>query len=195
MNDETALQESGNGNRAAFRLLFDRYAAALLRFAQRMVGPRPESEELLQEVMLRIWSKAPLFDPARGKARTWMYQVARRTILNHLAAKSQRQAGREIPVEMLPEMAEAGMGIGGRAEPGPEQIIIQREDSRQVLAGLERLPEDLKEILVLRFIEGMSVAEMAQIIECPEGTVKSRVFYGLRKLREIMNREAENAPN
>lgn len=187
MNDEQLLLETGRGDRKAFRSLFDEYAGKLLRFVGRMIGQCPESEELLQEIMLKIWTKAPLFDPDKGKARTWIYQVSRRTVLNWIASKAGQGRKHEVFTESPIE------DLCAAPEPSPELLALHQESAQGALQGLAKLPPDLREAVVLRFIEGMGIPEIAQIAECPEGTVKSRIFYGLRKLREILSQEEKHA--
>ncbi len=189
MEDEQLLKEVGTGKTAAFRELYNRYASRLLGFIRRMTGLRTQTdtEGLLQEIMLRIWTKASLYDPAKGKAKPWIYKVAGRLTLNWLESKmSQTQRREVLEPELLQNLPDAG-------QVNPEHRAVSSMEADRALASMSRLPDDLRIAVTLRHIEGLSIEEIAEMIECPPGTVKSRIFYGLKKLREILGKEDGHA--
>lgn len=183
MDDGQLLQNAGRGDLAAFRSLFDRYAPAMLRFTRRMIGDGAEVEDVVQEIMERLWTRAPLFDPARGKPRPWIYRLAGRVIANWRAARAVRQGRGQVSLQAV---GEESVPAGGA---GPEEVALHLDEAARVTAGLGRLPEDCREVLVLRHLEGLGIPEMAEILDCPEGTVKSRIFYALKKLRDVLTKE------
>ncbi|MBF0501868.1 MAG: RNA polymerase sigma factor [Candidatus Riflebacteria bacterium] len=187
MDDEQLLSETGRGDKAAFMELFRKYSSPLMGFISRLSGVGNEVEEQLQETMLRIWTKSPLFDPSKGKARSWMYRIAGRVVINWMKAKNAR--GRNLEVKASTEIEE-------HPDPDrmpPDEVVIRGEEVRHMMAALTKLPDDLRIALIMRHVEGLGIAEIAEIIEVPEGTVKSRIFNGLKKIRELLVKEDENA--
>ena len=144
--------------------------------------PIDQTEELVQEIMLCVWEKSPRFDPQKGQAHTWIYTIATRLILNWRNKNCQKQARSET----------AGNDPAIENTIGPantEETVLQGLDAQQALKALQVLPELMRDALVLRFLEHLSTAEVAEILECPPGTVKSRIFHGLKKMRIILAKE------
>lgn len=183
MNDEQLLQEIGKGSKACFRELFEKFAPPLMGFLRRFGGERCDTEELIQEIMLRIWSKAPLFDAAKGKAKPWIYGMASRLAINWRESRAGKARKTEVLTTEFPEVPVI-------ESDHPAELKLEREqDSRRLRSALDRLPEEFRLAVTLRHLENLSVEEIAEVMECPPGTVKSRIFYGLKKLREIMRTE------
>lgn len=183
MDDEQLLRETGNGNKAAFRELVERYARPLFGFIRRFGGNPRDHEELVQEILLRIWTKAPLFDPARGKAKPWMFQLANRFCINRHESREYRSQSRETSdSEHLEQCVHPDQDT-------PEEIVVHREEAGHIVRLLERLPHDMRLAVSLRHLDHLAIEEIAEILECPAGTVKSRIFHGLKKLRELLARE------
>lgn len=179
--DEQLLLDVARGDKSAFREIYQNYCAAIYRLVKRMIAARSSDyDEVFQEAMLRIWKNAPLFDPARGRARSWIYLVATRHCLNWLEAKHTRCAGKE---------AELHEGIQDEANPGPEETAMKNAEARSAIKLLDCLPDDLKQVISLRHLEDLSIDEIAEITQTPAGTVKSRIFYGLKKLRSFFFKE------
>ncbi len=182
MDDEQLLVEAGKGRKPAFKELFQKYSSPLLGFIYRLTGGGNEAEELLQETMLRIWTRAPLFDPGKGKARAWMYRIAGRLVINWMEAKKAKGRNFEVKVpEIMEDLAPSGC-------PGPDETVIRFDEARSAKAALAKLPEDLRMAVTMRHLEGLGIEEIAEIMEIPEGTVKSRIFNGLKKLRDLLGK-------
>ncbi len=180
-SDEQLLLEIARGDKSAFREIYQQYSAAIYRLVKRMIGTRSsDCDEVFQEVMLRIWQNAPLFDPAKGRARSWIYLVGTRHCLNWLDAKRTRNQARE---------AELHESIPDNDMPGPEDTAFRNEDARCAIRLLDHLPDDLRQAVCLRHLEDLSIDEIAEITQTPAGTVKSRIFYGLKKLRSFFFKE------
>lgn len=183
MDDEQLLTETGSGNRTAFKAIFQKYGSPLLGYIHRLARTRNDQEEILQEAMVRIWTKAGLFDSRKGRAKPWIYRIATRVTLNWLASKGVKSQNQEVMGEETLE------NIPASRDPQPDEMVIRLDDAKEANAALEKLPEDLRLAVTLRHLEGLSIEEIAQTMECPEGTVKSRIFHGLKKLREILGKE------
>lgn len=183
MDDEQLLTAAGRGDRAAFRGLYQRFASPLLGFIRRLAPSRNDHEEMLQEIVLRLWTKASLYDPNRGKARPWIYTVASRAAMTWLAD----HGGKKVPVPVGDDPILES--VPSSPDEHPEAVCLQRETSRSITAALERIPEEMRLAVVLRYLQGLGIEEIAQILDCPGGTVKSRIFNGLQRLRSVVGKE------
>jgi RNA polymerase sigma-70 factor (ECF subfamily) len=104
---------------------------------------------------------------------TWLYRVAINTAKNHLAAQSRRPPGDDIEAETAEQM---DMGTPLKEGDTPERMALQREIAQTIQKALDELPEDLRTAITLRELEGLTYEEIAQAMECPIGTVRSRIF-------------------
>jgi len=178
--DEQLLLDVARGDKSAFREIYQNWSPAIYRLVKRMTaGKGDDCDEVFQEAILRIWKNAPLFDPAKGRAKSWIYLVATRHCLNWLETKSTRSKTKETVLD--DSAPDAGCG--------PEEQAARNEDARLAVALLDRLPDDLRQVVTLRHLEDLSIDEIAEITQVPAGTVKSRIFYGLKKLRSFFFKE------
>lgn len=154
---------------AALQRLCDEHAAALLSFALRLTGhDRGAAEDLVQETLLRAWRRPDALDASRGPLRPWLLTVARRVAIDQHRARSARP--REVDDSSL-----ASRGV----EDGIDAVL----DGWLVADALTALTREHREALVQTYYAGRTVAEAAAVLGIPPGTVKSRVFYGLRALK------------
>lgn len=156
-----------DGDRGALAALYARHGALLLGLALRIVRERREAEDLLHDVFLEVWRAAKDFDPNRGRVRTWLAVRMRSRALDHQkSARVARNAG----------------------DAGLEAIVDEREgsspDHARVRAALAELTGEQRRCLELAYFEGLSCSEIAERIDVPLGTVKSRIAAGLGRLRE-----------
>jgi RNA polymerase sigma-70 factor (ECF subfamily) len=152
------------------RELHDAHAAALLAFATRVCeGDRGRAQDVVQETLLRAWQHPEAFDPARGPARAWLFTVARHVAIDSQRARASRPA--EIGDAPLATM------------PTAEDDIDRALDTWLIADALGTLTPAHREVLLETFYRGRSVAEAAEALGVPPGTVKSRAYYALRALR------------
>lgn len=163
------------GTEKALELLHARHSPGLLRFLERMLRDRARAEDVCQEAFLKIWRRAELFDPARGTFSAWLYRAAANLAYNRLALRSSSE-GVLSDLVVLPA-ASGSSPIDGASE---------QERHKLLHAALAGLAERDRAILVLRHIEERPVAEIAAILEIPEGTVKSRCHYAMHRLRSSL---------
>ncbi len=179
--DEQLLIDVAKGDKAAYREIYQNYSAAIYRLVRRMIGSQSSDyDEVFQESMLRIWKNAPLFDPGKGRAKAWIYLVSTRHCLNWLETRKTRCMTKEVE---LPDSIKDSETLE------PEESVVRNENARSALRLLESLPDDLKQAVSLRHLDNLSIEEIAEITQTPTGTVKSRIFYGLRKLRSFFFKE------
>ena len=149
--------------------LHDRWAGPLYVFALRLVGDRESAEEVVQDTLVRVWRSADRFDPTQGSVETWVFTIARNCATDRLRRRSTR-----------PRTA-AGLD---EAPSVPTPAEVDRVLEAWVLGeALQELSPEHREAIVEVHYRGRSVRETAALLDLPEGTVKSRVYYGLRKLR------------
>jgi len=172
------------GDRRALEALARAYYLPLRALVLRCgCAPAADVDDIIQETFLRAFAALDRYQH-RGHLKTWLFRIA----LN-LARDSRRRAGRTVTGVDIAALADA-------ADPGPDPgvVLAGKLDREALAAALARLPETQRETLVLRFYADLPVEEVARIVGCPEGTVKSRVHYALRKLRGLLARaEAPSA--
>ena len=160
------------GDEGALAELIERYQPRLMLYMRQMLGDRHAAEDAVQEVWLSVYRAVAKLKDA-GAFRGWVYRIAR----DHAYSMLRRKGRIECPVE------EADSAL---APPDPE---FDDEDRRLVQASVNRLPHEQREVLLLRFIEQMSYEQIAAAIGCQLGTVRSRLFYAKRALREATERK------
>jgi len=151
---------------SALRLLYEQHAAPLLSYALRLTGgDRGRSEDIVQETLLRAWRHPQALDPERGPVRSWLFTVARNVAIDAHRARRSRP----------PEVGDEALAV----VPAVDEIESAL-DSWLVADAMSALSPDHRAVLVETYYRGRSVAEAAQVLGIPPGTVKSRTFYQLR---------------
>ncbi len=173
--DTVLLQRIGNGDREAFFVLYRRYANLVYSMARRVLGDDALAEEVTQEVFLKIWQKGVLYDPNRGRFSSWLLSVTRFAAIDRLRYEQRR-----------PRLTDAET-----VTPRPEEVRQARVDHAQWQQGQElrlliaQLPPEQREVIELAYFGGMTHRELAEYLNLPLGTVKSRLRLGLEKLRAM----------
>ena len=171
--DHRLVERAQRGDKHAFELLVVKYQRKLARLLSRFIRDAGEVEDVTQEAFIKAYRALPSF---RGDSAfyTWLYRIGINTAKNYLVA-----AGRRAPTVtgMSDEEAEnSEYGDQLRDLNTPENQMISRQVAETVNHALEGLPEELRTAITLREIDGMSYEEIAQIMNCPIGTVRSRIF-------------------
>jgi RNA polymerase sigma-70 factor (ECF subfamily) len=181
-SDEELIEAVGAGDRRAFRALYRRYRGAIYAFLRRRTGDSAVAEDLCQEVFMAVLDVSKRWEP-RAKVSTLIYRIA----ANQLG-KSRRRAPQSSFDEDQDHTAQTR---------GPEQEASSTEQARLVRGALARLDDDQRVVLVLHQYHGLSYAEVAEVLEIPVGTVRSRISRAkaaLRKdLAEVLRREEGGA--
>jgi RNA polymerase sigma-70 factor (ECF subfamily) len=177
--DAELLRAVARGDEAAFARVYDRYGAILLGLMLRILRSRPEAEDVLQEVFLQVWQQARSFDPARGRAFTWLATLARSRAIDRLRAVDSRERAAQ-------RSAEDGQPPANEPRAWAEEEAIRAERAEAVRAALAELPEEQRQVLILAYLDGMSQTEIAAAKNQPLGTVKTRTRTGLKRLSEAL---------
>lgn len=163
-----------NQDKAAFSALFAHFSPFLKAFLIKSGGVTPESaEELVQETMIKVWRKAPTFSASQASASTWIYTIARNTRIDWLR-KQNRQNPDELSADDL---------YDDREEPTPYSSLVTIRNKRNIAEQLKTLPKEQAEVLNMMYFQGKSGQQVADALELPLGTVKSRIRLALNKLK------------
>jgi RNA polymerase sigma-70 factor (ECF subfamily) len=186
MRDIDLIYDFKSGDRTAFDVLVEKYQFRILRTINRYVHDMSESNDLTQEVFIRAFQS---MDKFRGDSSfyTWLYRIAVNTAKNYLVMKS-REGGVNSTLRYLPE---SGGTEASSETDTPEDILILHETEHQFLDILHRLPPELRTTIMLRDREGRSYEDIAMIMDCPIGTVRSRIFRARIAINRGMDRPAD----
>lgn len=183
-SDELLLRAMAAGEAGAFDELFARHSAAMLSFFSRLTASQTDPDDLLQETFLRILTHAADFQPGAA-FKPWLFTIARNAAYNWMQKRKLRAAV-EVQTDFSSSALPAGMaprsGRGVAADPSAG--LVTQERKARLLAALEELPAPQREIIILTLFNGFSYQEAAAITGDTEGTLRSRAFHALKKLRE-----------
>ncbi len=173
-SDEDLLTRIGEGDRDAFGSLYQRYARAVLGLALRRLGDRGRAEDAVQEAFTSIWRASRSYRRERGPVAPWLYAVARNAIADRGRARV------EPPAEPVDTPSDS---------PGPPDRAEQSWVAWRVHRALEELPDSERAVLELAYWSELSQSEIAEFLDIPLGTVKTRTRNGLRRLSEELEEE------
>ncbi|HUI61305.1 MAG TPA: RNA polymerase sigma factor [Steroidobacteraceae bacterium] len=173
--ERALLRRVAAEDREAFRQLYSKYHGRLVRFLSRVIRDPDDAEEVIQDTLMIVWQHAEDF---RGTSRvsTWIFGIAYRRALNALRRSATRSR------VLVPE----GEGVEGSVE----DVSKETEERQLVELGLSSLPPEQRLVMVLAYGVGLSCEEIAAIADCPVNTVKTRMYYARRKLREVISASA-----
>ena len=179
--DRQLVERAQRGDKRAFGLLVEKYQRKLGRLLARFIRDPAEVEDVTQEAFIKAYRALPAF---RGDSAfyTWLYRIGINTAKNYLMA-----LGRRAPTSTEVEAEDAeGLEDGEQLRDisTPESVLLSAEIARTVNATIEELPEELRTAIQLREIEGMSYEDIARIMDCPIGTVRSRIFRAREAIAE-----------
>lgn len=172
---ENLLEKTAGGDRAAFQSLYERSSGKLFGVILRILKNKEKSEDVLQDVFLKIWQKAGSYDSAYGKPITWMATIARNRAIDIVRATR--------PTQTLDEPGDEE-DIFGKAESGAAGV--EAEDLETLRFCLGEMKEDARKYVLLAYYEGYSREELAEKFSQPIGTIKTRLRRGLQGLRACL---------
>jgi RNA polymerase sigma-70 factor (ECF subfamily) len=180
--DESALlARVAGGDRRAFEQLYRIWAPRVFRFVDRLLGDHARSEEVTDDVMLEVWKNAPRFE-GRSRPSTWVLGIAR---LKALSALRARRPG--------PEEIDDASAPADPAEAVDERLDREASAAR-VRGALASLSAEQREVVELTFFHGLAYDEIAALVGCPLGTVKTRMFHARKRLAPLLAASAEERP-
>lgn len=170
--DKELVKRVQRGDQAAFDLLFARYQTRIINLVGRYVRDPQEVQDVAQEAFIKAYRALPRF---RGDSAfyTWLYRIAINTAKNYLVSRSRRPPAVDVDMEDADQRDDAGLLRDGES---PEAALSRDQLQATIHAALADLPDDLRSALTLREFDGLSYEQIAQVLECPVGTVRSRIF-------------------
>ncbi|MEE8109865.1 MAG: sigma-70 family RNA polymerase sigma factor [bacterium] len=184
-SDWSLVQRFQRGDEDAFRELFLRFQRPVFHLAVRILENREEAEDTCQEVFISIRRALPGF---KGESRlsTWIYRVAVNHALNRLKSLRRRGERNILPHEGVEQSSNPGPGVVRRSERSPEHAAEHRQLLRIVEREMGALDPELRVVLVLRDVQGLPYAEISEVLDMPEGTVKSRLHKARNEMKKRM---------
>ena len=184
-SDQFLIDKIRERDAEAFETLWARYSTAVRRHIMHTVRDESAAEDLVQEAFLRIWTSAEQWD-GRGKFKAWFFRIATNLALNHLrTVRRRKQQPLEIPPDDFDDADEAAPDPDWMIDTSinsPDVMLEQAEQSNLLWRLVEELPAEKREVLHLLYLKDMNLREVAAEIGIPEGTVKSRLHYSIKRL-------------
>jgi len=187
-SDEELVEEFQRGDPYAFDVLVGRWDRKIQGAIYRIMGPEEDARDLCQETLLKAYRALGTFKK-EARFSSWLYQIA----LNVCRDRLRRRKAR--PQVSLDELMDAGEIAPAGRGPSPLELIEARDLSRAVAAAVESLPQEQREVIVLKEYQGLTFLEIAQALDLPISTVKTRLYRGLSQLRQRLERQGIRAAN
>jgi RNA polymerase sigma-70 factor (ECF subfamily) len=180
--DQQLVEKAQRGDKRAFELLVVKYQRKLERLLSRVIRDPAEIEDVAQEAFIKAYRALRSF---RGQSAfyTWLYRIAINTSKNFLVARKRRPASQDIDVADAELYGHTGQMSDVDT---PEALTLSGEIREKVTEAIHRLPADLRQAITLRELEGLSYEEIAEAMNCPIGTVRSRIFRARAAIDEVL---------
>ena len=162
--------------RSAPAALYDAYARVVLAMAVRVTGDRALAEDVVQEVFVVACTKPHLYDAERGSLLSWLLAITRNRAVDRIRVEERQRAA-----------ADAGRHEAVVESAPADEEVLDRDDARRVRAALDGVPPRQREVIELMYFSGLEQRVIAQRLDVPVGTVKSRAFHGLQRLRDLLS--------
>ncbi len=176
------LRRVAQGDRRGFEELYDRFSGVLFSTAYRVLNNQEAAEDVLQDVFIQIWEKAPLYDPTRGKPMTWAVTLTRNKAIDRLRSTVRRNRLQD-DVEREAETFEQ---FDDRSS---FDAVASGETSKLVREAIQKLSKDQREAIELAFFSSLTQTEIAERLGEPLGTIKARIRRGMMKLKDVISPE------
>ena len=181
--DEDLVLRVQRGDKSAFDLLVIKYQHKIIQLVNRYVKDPSEAQDVAQEAFIKAYRALGNF---RGDSAfyTWLYRIAINTAKNYLVSRSRRSASYQVDIQDAEAFENAPQLQGMET---PERLLLNQEIIDTIKAAIDKLPEDMRTAIMLREFEGMSYEEIAQAMDCPVGTVRSRIFRAREAIDDKLN--------
>lgn len=182
LTDQQIVERVQQGDKNAFNLLVNKYQIKVSHLVGRYVQHSGDVSDVVQEAFIKAYRALPNF---RGDSAfyTWLYRIAVNTAKNYLVSQGRKPPANDVDVDE----ADYYQGSDALKEHGsPEKKLMSVQMEKMLFATLDALPEDLRMAITLREMEGMSYEEIANVMDCPVGTVRSRIFRAREALDKVI---------
>lgn len=174
------LKRVSQGDQRSFGELYDRFASVLFSTAYRMLKNQEAAEDVLQDVFIQIWRKAPLYDPARGRPLTWAVTLTRNKAIDMLRSTQRRSSLQEAAQQDLERFEQFD-------DKSFFDSVTSEETSRLVREAIQRLSRQQRDAIELAFFSSLTHTEISERLKVPLGTIKARIRRGMMALRDIID--------
>lgn len=178
--DAELVERVQRGDKRAFDILVIKYQSKILSIISRFISDHAEINDVAQDAFIKAYRALPNF---RGESAfyTWLYRIAINTAKNYLTAKGRRPPASDIDSQ---DAESYGVGVALRENASPERLMMRDQLKQVIFDTIDELPEDLRTAITLREIDGLSYEEIADSMDCPVGTVRSRIFRAREAIDE-----------
>ncbi len=173
--DHDLLKRVSGGDEQAMHSLYLRYEPSVYRFAMKRLDNSFDAADVLNDVMLQVWRSADTFQ-GRSKISTWILGIAHHKVIDRL-----RQRGKVEVQELDPQMVDEN-------DVGVVRALSAAQELEQLAFCMERLKDGHRQVIHLAFFESLSYPDIAQILDCPEGTVKTRMFHARKQIQSCLRK-------
>jgi RNA polymerase sigma factor (sigma-70 family) len=180
MDDAQLMQAYAGGNADAFEVLYGRHKRALLQYMINSCGSESIASEMFQDVWLRVVNGRDTYQP-QSPFNAWLFRIARHRLIDHY-----RTQGRAPKMENIDDENQKNIFQLALSPLTPEQLASINQRENELYNALQQLPDVQREAILLRHIAGMSIAEIAMVVETGTETIKSRLRYAISKLRTLL---------
>ena len=186
VSSEDLMARIAKGDQDAFEILVNRHQTSVLNLIYRFVGDRTQAKDLAQEVFIRVWQAAKSYEP-KAKFTTWIYRITANRCFNELKSSRRKkwfsfqQSGEHSGNTIEETLSDSG--------PSAEDLLLEKERSRQIYDALQSLPDNQRMALVLKRYDELSYQEIAQIIGCSVSAVESLLVRAKRTLQEKLEND------
>lgn len=172
VTDLSLIGEISNGNKNAFRTLYNKYVRQVYSYVFKITRDNKITEEITNDVMFEVWKSAASFK-GKSKVLTWIFGIAHNKTMNEIRKKT------ETPID--PEHISREISKDAQTE----ELLVKKDRDELMRSALDQLSAEQRAVVELTFLQGLSYIEIAEIIDCPVNTVKTRMFYAKENLKEI----------
>jgi RNA polymerase sigma-70 factor (ECF subfamily) len=178
-NEIALLQRVGQGDKQSFVQLYERFSGVLFSTAYRVLNNQEAAEDVLQDVFIQIWEKAPLYDSTRGKPLTWAVTLTRNKAIDRL--RSTQRRGR-----LHDDLERETKNFEQFDDRNSFDAVDSVEKGKLVREAMKKLSSEQREALELAFFSGLTQTEIAERLSQPLGTIKARIRRGMMRLRSLL---------
>ena len=178
---EDLMARITEGDEYAFELLVGRHVSSILNLIYRFIGDRTKSQDLAQEVFIRVWQAAGSYQP-KAKFTTWIYRITANLCINELKSSRRRKLFQFLQFGEDQENTIEEVLVD--ASPSPEDLLLSREQSRRISDALQSLPDNQRLALILKRYDDLSYQEIAKILNCSVSAVESLIVRAKRALQK-----------
>ena len=183
LGDENLLTLIAHGDKDALECFYEKYSTQVFSLARYMLKDEAIAEEIAQDVFLAVWQKAGTFKANRGSPKGWLMSIAHHRVIDHVRSAKRARASME-------RMAQEMVSLDKLYQVRTEDEALRSIERQEIAKALESIPEAQRTVILMSYFQGYSQSEIAEILDQPLGTVKTRIRLGMQKLRSIFKNGA-----